>query len=170
MPFKGFLITPEVASRWGQQRYIARSANAKFATLVVENRFTAYQACAHDGNGLRFAVTPFQGGGIPIFVGYRDVQGSDRQPLNTVGLKRIERAKSGLTVFYREQGFEAFVHIAHDRRARSEVGRDRQDAVWSLREERLARPDVSSDVGTAEAVDRLFGIAHQEQSPRSNLV
>jgi len=55
------------------------------------------------------------------------------------------------------------VHITQDRLAGPKIGRDRHYAVRRPREECLTGLDVGRDVGAAEAIDRLLGIAHQEQ-------
>jgi hypothetical protein len=55
------------------------------------------------------------------------------------------------------------VHITQDRFAGPKIGRDRHYAVRRLREECLTSLDVGRHVGAAEAIDRLLGVAHQEQ-------
>ena len=40
-------------------------------------------------------------------------------------------------------------------------------ALGCLRTERLPRPDVGRYVGAAEAVDRLLGVAHEEERARA---
>jgi len=68
----------------------------------------------------------------------------------------------------RKQRLEAVVHIGQDRRAGTEIGGDRQDAVRVLREIGIARPDIGADIGAAEAIDRLLGITDEEERARTD--
>ena len=83
-------------------------------------------------------------------------------------VERIERGEARLP-FARQQRLEALVHIGEDRRAGAEVGRDRQDAVGILGEKRIACPHIGADVSAAETIDRLLGIADQEQRAGTDL-
>src|SRR3546814_17942967 len=87
---------------------------------------------------------------------------SDVCSSDLIGVKGIERREAGLALA-RKQRLEAVVHIGQDRRAGTEIGGDRQDAVRVLRKIGIARPDIGADIGAAEAIDRLLGITDEEE-------
>ena len=88
-------------------------------------------------------------------------------PSARAGWKGSRDWKPGWPFSSESRSFEAVVHVAHDRRAGAEIGSDREYAVCRLGAERLAGADVGCDVGTAEAIDRLLGIADEEEGARS---
>ena len=65
----------------------------------------------------------------------------------------------------RQHGLEALVDEGEDRGAGAEIGRYRQEAVGILSAKGVARLHIGADIGAAEAIDRLLGIADQEERP-----
>lgn len=97
------------------------------------------------------------GRGLAVFVGHSNIESRNAKGLAAIGVKGIERRKAGLAIA-RKQRLEALVHIGQDRRAGTEIGGDRQDAVRVLRKISIARPDIGADIGATEPIDRLLGI------------
>ena len=60
---------------------------------------------------------------------------------------------------------EALVEVVDERRLAAEVGRERHEQVRPRRDDRADRL-VDGDVGAAETVDRLLGVADQRELPR----
>ena len=79
-------------------------------------------------------------------------------------MEGVQRCETGLTVFDRQEGFEAGVDIAQYRLAGPEIGGDGQDAVRGLSQECPPSLNVGGHVCAAEPIDRLFGVADQEES------
>jgi len=96
----------------------------------------------HDGRGLALGVV------------------AERRQRHVVGLQR-------LAVAGHHRG-EGGVDDGLDRRRRAEAGRELQ-ACRATAGELLAHLPVHGDVGAPEAVDRLLGVAHDEELPRHGL-
>ena len=166
--FQRFLVAPEVAPGRRQQGDVSGPARAQPAVLGVGDRLAADQARAQLGDGLRL---PRRAAalriGLAVLVGHFDIQGGDRGSPVPRRPEGVEGLEAGLAVLLGKRGLEARVHVFHDRRAGAEVGGDREHGVRGPGAKRLARPDIGRDVGAAEAVDRLLGIADQEQRARA---
>ena len=108
-----------------------------------------------------------RGGGFAVLVRHRNIESRDGRPCGARRLEGVERLEAWLPLLLRERRLEALVYVFHDRRAGAEVGGDGEHAVCRLRAERFTRPHVSRNVGAAEAIDRLLGIAHEEERART---
>ena len=93
-----------------------------------------------------------------------DVQRGDREMPRHAPVDGRELAEAGLSRRLREHLLEAMVHERQDRIDRAEIGGDLEQVCVA---DRSARDDVGGHVGAAEAIDRLLGIADQEQRART---
>ena len=162
---KRFLIAPQLRAGRRQQGDVARLAGALRAAATIDDRLASDQPCAQIGDGVGFGVTLLLGAGLAVFVGHGDVEGRDAQAVVAIVMERVEGGEAGLPIG-REHGLEALVDEGEDRGAGAEIGGDRQEAVGVLGAEGVARLHIGADIGAAEAIDRLLGIADQEERAR----
>ena len=162
---KRLLIAPQLGACRRQQGDVARLARTFRAAAPVDDGLAADQARAQLGDGVGFGVALLLGAGFAVFVGYGDVEGRDTQAFAAIVVERVEGGKAGLPIG-REHDLEALVDEGEDRGAGAEIGGDRQEAVGILGAKGVARLHVGADIGAAEAIDRLLGIADQEERAR----
>jgi hypothetical protein len=121
---------------------------------------------AEIGDGVGFGVTLLLGAGLAVFVGHGDVEGRHAQAA-AIAMERVERSEARLPIG-RERDLESLVDEGEDQGAGAEIGGDRQEAAGVLVAEGIARLHIGADIGSPEAIDRLLGVADQEERARSN--
>ena len=117
-------------------------------------------------DGVGFGVALLLGAGFPIFVSDGNVEGRHAQTASVV-MERVKGGEARLSSG-REHCLEALVDEGEDRRAGAEVGGNRQKAAGVLGTKGVARLHVGADIGAPEAIDRLLGVADQEERARPN--
>lgn len=137
------------------------------AAATVNDRMAFDQPGAQLGDGVGFGVPLLLGAGLAVFIGYGDVEGRHADSAAIV-MEWVQCGETRLSIG-REHGLEALVDESQDRGAGAEIGRDRQQAVGGLGAKGVARLDIGADVGAAKAIDRLLGIADQEQRARPDV-
>ena len=121
-PFHRFFIAPQITSRRGQKRDVARAAGAPLTDLSVEDHLAADEMCAQIGNGFSFAVPLLLRRGLAIFIRDRDIEGSHAKSLLPAGMKRVERGVTRLAIRNREHCLETLFNILQNWRTGAEIG------------------------------------------------
>ena len=106
-----------------------------------------------------------------VFVAQYDLEGRNARPdRRLVPVPRCrQRSESGLPPLFIQQTLEVSVDVRQDGLPRPEVGRDADDGCRVALRKRVPGGEVRLHVRAAEPVNRLFGVAHQEERARTNL-
>ena len=157
------LVAPQVLAGWRKESDVAGSARTLHPGPTVGDLMAADQACDQLREGLGLTVALPIGRRFAVLARARDRQGGDAQAVGGIGMKGIERGEPRLPLVLAHMRFEPFVHEGKDTRTGPEVGRDAEQILRALSADRVACPDIGGDIGTPEAVDRLFGITDEKQ-------
>ena len=151
-----------------EERHVARARRAHAVAVadapralprdLVEERRHGRGDRGHEGADLAVAVLrkPLRGHG--------EGEGPRAAAVDLVPV-RDERPRGGVEVPVREHLVEPLVDEGDDRRDRAEVGGEGEGLAAASLDEAL-RLLVDRDVGAAEAVDRLLGVADDEELAR----
>ena len=160
------LVHPQIGAGRGEQRDVARAGRALPSERAIPDWVVADEAAQRLGDGGGFGAAKVIGAGsgsvrtLPVVE--RDVDGGNGR--SRAGLaRRGERGEARLPDGLDEQGRKRVVHDAEDARAAAEVRAHLDDAIRIASDEGAFGRLISVEVGAAEAVDRLFRIADEEE-------